>query len=93
MKDETQTAPQASQITDPTAAQLSQSGHWGETQVIESIKEATFRRRDPRRALMGEMTQPLGGVFHPTSWPQGTQINPRPSFRTRIRRILGYLTS
>ena len=81
---------------EPTPAELTASGHWAETQVIASIKEATFRKNDPRLVLNGQETretQQIGGVFHPVKTAQGELIVPKPSKRSRLRRLLGYLSS
>ena len=83
-----ESAPEA--ISSPEAAELSESGHWAETQVIQSIKEANFRRKDPRRSLKGEATQALGGMFHPVVGDQGTLVTPKRRLRTRLKRIFGY---
>lgn len=80
-------------VKDPRAAELSATGTWGETQVIESIKEATFRGKDPRRVLNGQATQAIGGVFHPVVADQGQLIIPKPRLRERLRRLLKLLKS
>ena len=80
-------------VKDPQAAELSANGTWGETQVIESIKEATLRRKDPKRVLSGRATQPIDGVFHPVVGDQGRLITPKRSLRERLRRLLKLLKS
>ena len=84
------TATESPEIKDPRAAQLSAAGHWGETQVIEHLKEANWRRRDPRRVLSGEVTQAIGGIFHPVRPAEGALVTPRRSWRHRLRRLFGY---
>jgi hypothetical protein len=78
---------------EPSPAELTAAGHWAETQVIESIKEATLRRKDPRRVLSGQATQTIGGIFHPVRGGRGRLITPKRSKRSRLRRLLGYLSS
>ena len=84
-------APDTQRITDPNAASLSESGNWAETQVIETIKEATIQHKDPRRALSGKATQVIGSIFHPVVGKHGVLVTPKPSWRRRIRRLIGYL--
>jgi hypothetical protein len=82
-------------IIDPGPAELSAAGHWGETQVIESIKQANFRHKSPSRVFSGQATQPLGGAFHPVgdgSSP-GRLIIPKLCKRTRLKRFLKCLIS
>ena len=57
-------AKMALRVTEPVAAQLTEDGHWAETQVIQSIKEATLRHKSPQRVLQGTATVPIGHVHH-----------------------------
>ena len=78
------------EIKDPAAAEMSESGHWAETQVIQSLKDANLRHKDPRRVLRGEATQEIGGIFHPVKGEEGELITPKPSLRARVKRIFSY---
>ena len=72
------------------AAALSQSGNWGETQVIEQLREASICQKDPGRLLSGQ-TQVIG-FRDPVKGSHGRLVVPKPSLRRRLRRMLGYLT-
>ncbi|MFT5109620.1 MAG: hypothetical protein ACI9UA_005269 [Pseudoalteromonas tetraodonis] len=87
MKTEPEKAPV---ITDPAAAQRSKAGHWAETQVIESIKDAALRRKDPMRVFNGEATQPIGGMFYPVAGEQGGLLVGKLSLRSRLKRLFSY---
>ena len=82
-------------ITEPAAAQRTADGHWAETQVIESIKDAVLCHKSPQSVLDGTATQPIGDRFSPVVF--GTdlwvRVNRKPRLLTRVRRLLGYLTS
>lgn len=93
MTEEPTREPLSPEEPEPGPAELSESGHWAETQVIESIKEANFRHKDPRRLLKGQTTQPLGGIFHPVAPSEGKLVTPKPSRRSRLRRWLRFLSS
>jgi hypothetical protein len=83
------------QITEPAAAQLSEDGHWAETQVIQSIKDANLRHKSPYRVLRGTATMPLGGVHRPviSGSSEGRLITPKPRLRTRLKRLFKLLRS
>lgn len=83
------------QITEPSAAQLTQDGHWAETQVIQSIKEANLRHKSPQRVLHGTATMPLGGIHHPVidDLAEGRLVTPKPRLRTRVKRMFKILRS
>ena len=82
-------------ITEPGAAQLSEDGHWAETQVIQSIKDANLRHKSPQRVLRGTATMPLGGIHHPVigDLTEGRLVTPRPRLRTRVKRMFKILRS
>lgn len=96
MPNQTSTQAQADPVIvvkDPEAAALSAAGHWAETQVIETIKEANFLHKDPQRVLDGRATQQVGGIFHPVVGTQGELITPKRSLRSRLRSLLKFLSS
>ena len=82
-------------ITEPCAAQLTQDGHWAETQVIQSIKDANLRHKSPQRVLRGTATMPLGGIYHPVVGgpAESRLITPKPRLGTRVKRMFKILTS
>jgi len=82
-------------ITEPAAAQRTADGHWAETQVIESIKDAVLRHKSPQSVLEGTATQPIGDRFSPAvvGADLGARFKRKPRLLTRARRLLRCLTS
>jgi hypothetical protein len=79
-------------IHEPYAAELSEAGHWGETQLIQSIKDANWSHKCPDRAFHGKATITLGGGIASSGPMEGRLVTPKLRKRTRLRRWLGYLS-
>lgn len=71
-----------------------QATNWAETQVLQSIKEASFRGKSAYRVLTGQASQPLGNRAVAAGAPEmGRLVTPKLRKRTRLRRFLSYLSA
>jgi len=86
-------APEPIAIPDPGSAELTASGHWAETQVIQSIKDANLRHRSPQSSFEGKNTVVLENSIIPSRPMAGKLILAKPRKRTRLRRFFSYFTS